>query len=312
MRYQEIKFYKSRLLSNTSLVEKLEVAFANYTGFKYAVAVDSCTNAIRLCLEYSKPKKVSIPTMTYVSVANEILHCGAELELLDEEHVGYAYQLQGTNIWDSAHEVCKDTGKTLGTYDAFCYSFYPTKLVPSYQGGMICTNNQHLAKWLKVARQMGRTGYGAYYDVEFPGWKYNMTPIQAKEALTSLNILDKVKEKQWSQSTMYWVNFSDTECITASSYHLFRIKVQERDLFIKYMKDFGIECSIHFKPIHQFTAYKQYDKGQFPKMDELYKSIVSLPIHPYLTKRQQDYIIKKVKEWNKLWKEVETWQKLYK
>ena len=74
-----IPFYKSRLLSDYSLIEKLEKEFSEYVGFDYGIAVDSCTNAIKLCLEYEKPKKVSIPTMTYVSVANEILHCGAEL-----------------------------------------------------------------------------------------------------------------------------------------------------------------------------------------------------------------------------------------
>ena len=105
-----IRFYKSRLLSDYSLIPKLEKEFSEYVGFKYGIAVDSCTNAIKLCLEYEKPKEVCIPTMTYVSVANEILHCEAELVLVDYERVGQQYLLEGTNIIDSAHESQKEKG----------------------------------------------------------------------------------------------------------------------------------------------------------------------------------------------------------
>jgi len=271
-----IKFYKSRLLSDTSLVPQFEKEFSKYTGFEYGIAVDSCTSAIKLCLEYEKPAKVAIPTMTYVSVANEILHCGAELELLDECYVNDSYNLQGTCIWDCAHSVKKNDILSGNKYVKACYSFYPTKQVPSYQGGMICTNDIKFATWARLARQMGRTGYGPYYDVEIIGWKCNMTPIQAFEGLESLR---RFKRKP--------------------HIHLWRIYVLDRDEFIKYMAMNGVECSIHFLPIHQKSAYLQYDNEQFGATDYLIKHTVSLPWYPGIKSRDIKKIERLVASWRK-------------
>ena len=286
-----INFYKSRLLSDYSLIQQLEKQFANYTGFKYGIAVDSCTNALKLCLEWEKPKTVSIPTMTFASVAHEVIHCGAKLTLDARYMVGWGYQLIGTHIYDSAHEIMKDTPHE--KEDKYCYSFYPTKLCPSYEGGMICTDDLEFAEWARVARQCGRTGYGHSYDVPIIGHKCNMTPMQAKEALKSLKILDKIKKKQKKQRDSYNEYFEawrDTD-------HLYVIRVKNRDEFLKFMLDGGVQCSVHFKPIHMLTAYQKYKPKNVKQIEELYSEIVSLPLHPYLNAVQQSRIIALVKHW---------------
>ena len=276
-----IEFYKNGLYADYTQIEKLEKEFSEYTGFKYGIAVDSCTNAIKLCLEYEKPKKVSIPTMTFVSVANEILHCGAELELLDKCYVNRAYQLEGTFIYDSAHAVDERMGINRRPADKFCYSFYPTKLVPSYQGGMICTNDKKFATWARLARQMGRTGYGAHYDVKMVGWKCNMTPIQA---LTARGSLIKLRENPGKK-------------------HLWIETVNKREKFIKRLDAAGIGYSIHFEPIHKKTAYKHYDKGQFYYTDWLSRHTISLPHGPHIAESgfSVAYVKKMLKEWKDQW-----------
>ena len=290
-----IKFYDNHIKYDPKIIETLEEEFANYTGFEYAVAVDSCTNALKLCLEYEKPIMVGVPTMTFVSVANEVIHSGAKLRLLDSCRSGYAYKLEGTNIIDSAHEVEK---RVLHSEDdKYCYSFYPTKLCPSYQGGMICTDNLHFAEWARTARQMGRTDYGAYYDVEIVGWKCNMTPIQAKMALESLHNLDKVKRKAQRQCKFY---LEELEVWTYRyTDHLYILEIDNRDDFIKYAKNNGVECSIHFLPIHQKKAYRNisYKANNFLCTNKLSKRIVSLPLHPLLTKKDQRKVIEVVKAW---------------
>jgi len=296
-----IKFYQSRLNNDLTLVAKLEKEFAEYTGFDYAIAVDSCTNAIALCLYYEQPKEVWIPAMTYVSVANEVLHVCAKLFFEDSCSAGYAYRLKNTKIIDAAHEIVRYGHHTLlNGNDKVCYSFYPTKLIPSYEGGMICTNDREFRDWARTARQMGRDGYGPYYNVVFPGWKYNMTGIQAREALKSLRMLPKTLAVARKQVKLYDKLLKENH----TSDHLYITNVPARDKCIEWMKKKGVECSIHFEPIYKKWCYKEYD-GEFPLCEKLFKTTISLPLHPFLKEREIRKVARLIKEWRKSWKTLQ-------
>lgn len=291
-----IPFYKSRLISNYNMIDELEDKFAEYTGFNFAIAVDSCTSAIKLSLMVKKHiigESVSIPACTYVSVANEIIMQGKRVIFDDRICVGRPYELGATGIFDSAHAVDQDSGRFYHADEMYCYSFYPTKLCPSYQGGMICTNSKYIADKLKYLRQMGRTDYGPSYDVVSIGPKCNMTPIQAYEALRSLKRLPKVKVDQSNQAAYYHRNIP-AHVVTP---HLFVAKVPEGidiDHLLAYAILHGVQLSRHFKPIYRFTAYEsmKVDPKYYPVSEMYYNTAISLPIYPGLKKRDQDKVIK--------------------
>lgn len=75
---------RSGHLTQGSLVEQFEGEFSRFVGSKYAIAVNSCTSSLFLCLKLLNPKKVSIPSMTFASVASDIIHAGGKIEWLDE------------------------------------------------------------------------------------------------------------------------------------------------------------------------------------------------------------------------------------
>lgn len=181
-----------------NIVRMFENEVACYTGAPYAVSVDSCTNALFLCLEYWKrfgcdddieSRYIIIPRRTYLSVPQSIIHAGFEPIFKEMEWQG-EYQLEPAPIWDSAKKFTSNMYRP-GQFQ--CLSFHIKKHLKLGKGGMILTDNEDAVKWLKKARYEGRTeGYGASEtDVEFLGWNMYMTPIQAAHGLSLMQNFPK-------------------------------------------------------------------------------------------------------------------------
>ena len=161
-----------------------EEEIAHYTGAPHAVSVDSCTNALFLVCKYLEVKEVTIPSKTYLSVPQSIIHSGGEV-IFDKtpqaNHWKGMYQLKPYPIWDAAKRL------TSGMYIPGQYmtlSFHIKKLLPIWKGGMILTDNAEAADWFKKARYEGRSE--KYYkedDITFNGWNMYMTPQQAAQGL---------------------------------------------------------------------------------------------------------------------------------
>ena len=98
--------YKSIKHNPFKIVRMFEEEVAEYTNSPYAVAVDSCTNALFLCLKYLnvKGKKIIIPKKTYLSVPMSVIHAGGIPEFKDIEWSGI-YRLKSTNVYDSAKRL---------------------------------------------------------------------------------------------------------------------------------------------------------------------------------------------------------------
>lgn len=288
-------------------IDEFEVAFAQYIGSRYAVAVDSCTSGLFLSLKYNNigaEDTVQIPSLTFASVGNVILHCGAKIKWEDVSYVGRAYHLKHTRptkIVDSAHELERlcytnpDIGKALT-----CYSFYPTKQLASAEGGMVATDDSYAVEWLKKARWHGRSGKGFDYSIDFPGWKMNMTNVQAVIGLVQLNKLDEMNYRRRKILEKYNRELGEN----CDSLHLYTIQVDDREDFLNYMNKFGVDCSVHFyTPLHQQPAFKEF-KTCLPETDNIAKRTVSLPFFPGLFDDQVEYVIKLVKEWRVYEREI--------
>lgn len=289
---------RSGILTHGPQVTKLELVFAEYVGSKYAVAVNSCTSALFLCLKYEKEvsrmNKVKIPSVTFVSVANMILNAGLQLEFLDEIHVGNWYWLKGTSIIDSAHSLYR------GCYEndtLTCFSFYPTKLLGGAEGGMIATDSERARDWLRKMRSNGMERKGMFdwdYTVELIGWKMNMNDMQAAIILTRLKKLEQHNKNRAMICDCYNTAFG----LNNKSLHVYPLMVENRNEFIKQMAKEGIQCSVHFKPIHLQPAYKKWlADNMLPKSEEWGKKAVSIPLHENMDAFSAEMIIKEVNKY---------------
>ena len=166
------------------IVRMFEEEIANYTGAPYAISVDSCTNALFLICKYVGVEEVTIPSKTYLSVPQSIIHAGGEVVFdrrPETNHWKGIYQLKPYPIYDAAKRLTSNMYIT-GTFMGL--SFHIKKLLPIWKGGMILTDNAEAADWFKKARYEGRSE--KYYkedDITFHGWNMYMTPQQAAQGL---------------------------------------------------------------------------------------------------------------------------------
>lgn len=171
------------------IVNEFEEAVSNYTGAPYAVAVDSCTNALFLCLMFEETKgEITIPSNTYISPAMSIIHSGCEVVIDKKCQWSGIYQLKPTRIYDAAKRF------TRGMYinnSLMCLSFHTKKHLKLGKGGMILTDDLRAYEWLRKARYEGRPeGVDIRsVDVDMLGWNMYMTPQTAAQGLMLMQFM---------------------------------------------------------------------------------------------------------------------------
>jgi len=176
------------------VVRDFERAVADFAGCKYGVAVDTCTAALHLSLEYSQRKfkceDVTIPYKTYVSVPCMIKHMGLKITWSQVPWKGW-YLLSPHFILDSACRFSKNMCKEGFASECFtCVSFQYRKHLPIGRGGMILHNNDEADKWFRLARFSGRHEVPLTEDVpEMIGWHYFMEPERAARGLQLLSLM---------------------------------------------------------------------------------------------------------------------------
>jgi len=168
-------------MNSYSVICQFEEYMANFVGSPYAVAVDSCTNALFLCCKYLNVEKVVLPCKTYISVPCSVIHAGGKVLFEDIEWEG-TYQLKPYPIYDSACRLIKKMYKS-GTFD--CISFSANKIINIGKGGMIFTDDEEAVKWFKLARYEGREEKPLLEQEYFHvvGWNMYMTPEQASRGM---------------------------------------------------------------------------------------------------------------------------------
>jgi len=167
------------------VVQMFEEEVADYTGASYAVSVDSCTNAIFLICKYLKVKEVTIPSKTYLSVPQSIIHSGGEVIFDTTEETNNwsgIYQLKPYPIYDAAKRF---TSNMYIPGSFMTLSFHIKKHLKIGKGGMILTDDKDAVAWFKKARYEGR-GEKLYHedDIDMLGWNMYMTPQQASHGLS--------------------------------------------------------------------------------------------------------------------------------
>jgi dTDP-4-amino-4,6-dideoxygalactose transaminase len=177
------------------ITEDFEKALGDYTSAPYVITVDNQSNALFLALYYEKyvaktiqTNEITIPARTYPSVPCEIIHAGLQVKF--EQVLGKtlkgAYQLKGSNVWDSALRFTADM-YIPGSF--MCISFTgPYKHFKLSKGGAILTDSYEAYLWFKRARYSGRREC-SYHDDNFDmlGWNFYMMPELAARGMLLMN-----------------------------------------------------------------------------------------------------------------------------
>ena len=194
--------------------------------------------------------------------------------------------------------------KKVGTFgDVAATSFYPAKPLGCYgDGGAIFTNNNDLAKKCKAIRIHGTAD--DKYNSELVGLNGRLDSMQAAVLLEKLTIFDEELEMRNQVSNYYRKFLNNAQYIPKnynSAHALFSITLglkREREEVIQRLTSNNIPSVVYYKyPIHLMKgfAYLGYKIGDFPISEELSQTIVSLPMHPYLHKKEIDQIVESIK-----------------
>jgi len=177
------------------ITDDFEKELGKYTGAPYVVTLDNMSNALFLALYYEKnitksikDEKISIPNRTYPSVPCEIKHAGLKVDFIPVEGktIKGAYQLIGSNVWDSALSFTADMYKP---NSHMCVSFTgPYKHFKLSKGGAILTDSLDAYHWFKRARYSGRRECSYHDDnLDMIGWNFYMMPELATRGLLLMN-----------------------------------------------------------------------------------------------------------------------------
>lgn len=169
------------------IVRALEERVAEYAGAPYAVAVDSCTNALLLSLRYVNCPKVILPRYTYVGVAYAVLNAGGRCGFRNDIWSG-TYELGNTNIIDSARRFKKNMYVPDSLY---CLSAHWGKHLKIGRGGFILTDNTEAYRVLQKMRFDGRTAQvdPAHDNFIYPGYHCYMLPEESARGLMLMNYM---------------------------------------------------------------------------------------------------------------------------
>jgi len=221
-------------------------------------------------------------------------------------------------IEDAAHAAgARYRDRPVGSIaDATAFSFYPTKNMTTGEGGMLTTRSAELDQTARLLalHGMSHDAWGRYqkdaswaYDVVAPGFKYNMSDLQAAIGLVQLRRLDEFNVARESLARRYAERLAACECIepprvradAAHVWHLYVVRLRlerlriDRSVFIEALAERGIGTSVHFIPIHHHSYYREgfgFSPADFPVVERVFPELVSLPLYPLMTEADVDRV----------------------
>src|SRR6476660_5587711 len=191
-------------------------------------------------------------------------------------------------------------GRKAGTFsDASCFSFYPGKNLGAFgEAGAVVTNDPELRKQIQVLRDHGQSQ--KYYHTSM-GWNCRMDGIQAAVLSIKLRYLDEANLLRRKHAQGYNQAFAGIgDVLTPLEaryarhvYHVYAIRLQERDAVRRELQEKGVGCAVHYPvPVHLQDACRNlgYKEGAFPIAESLAEQFLSLPMFPELTTEQTQYV----------------------
>ena len=307
-------------------------------------------------LNVSVGDEVIVPTFTFTATANTVKYCGGEPILVDVDcdtfnispsvikknihkktkgiivvHYG-GQSCDMDEILQIAKEknlfIIEDCAHALGsTYKSLkcgnighagCFSFYPTKIITTGEGGMVTTNDATIYKKVTLLKSQAmsitsneRENKAIWkYDIVDLGYNYRLDEIRSSLGLSQLGRVDQINKKRISIAKKYDRLLKKIKGITVPKvgntrnhiYHLYTIKVEKsyrmtRDELFKKLYDNNIGASVQYYPLHLMSLFKntyKTKKNTFKNANKLKDQVLSLPIYPQMSTKQVEYVVSKL------------------
>jgi len=301
--------------------------------------------------------EVIVPTFTFAATANAAIYCGAKPIFVDVHYDtfnmnpsevkkkitkktkaiipvhygGQSCDMDEILSLSKKYElrVIEDCAHALGTsYKntkcgnmgiVGCFSFYPTKIITTGEGGMVTTNSNEIYKKIKILRSQGmnispdeREKKAKWrYDIVDLGYNYRLDEIRSSLGVSQLRRVCEFNKKRIKIAKKYHKLISKIKgiCIPKNKeernhiYHLYTIKIENEyqltrdELFQKLYKN-GIGTSVQYFPLHLMSYYKKkyfHNASEFPVANDLKDKVLCLPIYPDMKSKDIEYVVENLK-----------------
>jgi len=343
---------KSGQLTLGKYTKEFETRFAEYVGTKYAVAVNSGTSSLEIILRSLDiaSQTVIVPTNTFFATPASVIHAGGKVQFgdisddfsldptsLQEQitkdtkaviivHIGgivspkikEIQQICSDNnlllIEDAAHAHGSSLGnKMAGSFGtAASFSFYPTKVMTSGEGGMITTDDKKINERALVFRDQGKSGFFGNVHVEM-GYNWRMSELHAAVGLSQFKCLDDFIHQRRRIAKIYdkkligikyleLLNISPSVKSNYYKYIALLDKTINRTEFKKKLKEkyeISLSGEVYELPCHLQPVIKDlygFKGGEYPIAEDICNRHICLPVFPEMTNEQADFVVNSIKE----------------
>lgn len=338
-----VQVLSSGQLSQGPKVAEFEKAFAAAHGAKHGIATSNGTTALMASMmahDIGPGDEVIIPSFSFFATASCVLSVGArpvfadinpdtfnlspqaaEAAITPRTRAIMPVHLYGQPADMPAFEaICQKHNLVLledaaqahlarigdrfvGTWGTASFSFYPTKNMTTTEGGMVLTNDDEIARKLRMIRAQGMN---TQYYHEVVGYNFRMTDMAAAIGLVQLGRLPEWTRARISNARYY------NDCLTSVKtpvvadsythvYHQYTVRVPDgvdRDAVARRLNERGIGVRIYYPlPIHQQPVFQQMDGYQnvvLPETEKATKQVFSLPVYPALTEEERQYVAQEI------------------
>lgn len=319
---------ESHQITRGEWTKRFEEEFARYLGVKHAFTVCSGTVALFIALKAIgvEGKKVVVPAMSFMATIDAVLLAGGipividvdeyytmDVSQLEDaakrykpavalpvhlygqtanmEDILYLSERYGFLVLEDAAQAhgAEFKGKKAGALGHIsAFSFYASKNVPMGEGGVIATDDDALAKQVKKWIDFG----------DHPAFNVRITEFQAAIGSIQLKYLDEKNRRRRQIAKRYEEHFNGhlTTPLEREGayhvYHLYTLRHFQRDRIIQHLKDRGIDARIYYT--YLLNEIRNAEHMPLERATRFKKEVFSIPVHPYLTDEEVDYIIESV------------------
>jgi len=283
--------------------------------------------------------EVLLPSFTFVATANAVVAVGAKpifVDILLEDYCIdpedlrrkvtprckaiipvhlYGYPANMDSVLEVAREhnlfVMEDAAQSLGaTYrskqsgtlgDIGCFSFYPSKIITSGEGGAVATNSDEFAEKLRLVRNHGLSAEGLVMRM---GLNLRMNEISAAILSAQLKKLNHFLDKRRKNADALSKMLEGVDAVLPlehegklSNWYLYTIRVKNRDKVLEHLRNYGVGAAVYYKtPIHLYPYYRNLlSYVRLPKTEQAAAEVLSLPIHPAVSEAELKQIASSVR-----------------
>jgi dTDP-4-amino-4,6-dideoxygalactose transaminase len=337
------KVLASGQLAQGPTVAEFERRFADYHGASHGVAMSNGTTALTAALmahDIGRDDEVIVPSFSFFATASSVLSVGARPVFADINPRTYCLDpasvkakiskrtkaIMPVHLYGQPAEMeaiealCKEHGlilledsaqahgasinkRSVGTWGTASFSFYPTKNMTTTEGGMVLTNDDEIARRLRIIRNQGMN---QQYCHERLGYNLRMTDLCAAIGLVQLGRLPDWTAQRIANATFYNANLKGLLTpITLPGFvhvfHQYTVQLEsgvDRDAVCAKLNERGVGVRVYYPtPIHRqpvFTQMSGYDDLNLSQTDDATRRVMSLPVHPLLTEAERQFVVTEV------------------